>query len=128
MFYVWNMTIQALDGRDIPMWTQGDKLRKAREHAGFDQSSLARRLGVARNTISNAERGAVEPRTAVVMAWAMATNVSLDWLQGNENPRPEGPDGGERLPRLDLNQQPFDYAEAQVTDLSDYRSRVAWAA
>jgi DNA-binding XRE family transcriptional regulator len=76
----------------IPGWTVADKLRKARESAGFEQAALARELGVAKNTISNYERGAVTPRRSVVMAWAMATGVDLDWL----------------CPRQDSNLQPTD--------------------
>lgn len=34
---------------------------------------------------------------------------------GNANgPRPDGPDGGQRLPRLDSNQQPSGYTSSQV--------------
>jgi transcriptional regulator with XRE-family HTH domain len=76
----------------IPDWTVADRLRKARESAGYEQAALARELGVAKNTISNYERGAVTPRRSVVMAWAMATGVDLDWL----------------CPRQDSNLQPTD--------------------
>ena len=76
----------------IPDWTVADRLRKARESAGYEQTALARELGVAKNTISNYERGAVAPRRSVVMAWAMATGVDLDWL----------------CPRQDSNLQPTD--------------------
>jgi transcriptional regulator with XRE-family HTH domain len=79
-----------------PGFTVADRLRKARESAGFEQAALARVLGVAKNTVSNYERGAVQPKRAVVMAWAMATDTALDWLEG-ESPRPE--DGGSHAVR-----------------------------
>ena len=85
----------------IPEWTQGDRLRKAREDAGLDQKELADRIGVSRATISNAEVGSRETLEVTIRAWAMATGVPLAWLQG----RPvTGPDGGPGLPRLDSNQ------------------------
>lgn len=89
----------------VPGWTLNDRLRKSREAAGLEQVQLASRLGVSRGTISNAERGAVKPRRAVVMAWAVATGVDVEWLL-DEDPRP-GPGVGV-LPQLDSNQQPSD--------------------
>jgi transcriptional regulator with XRE-family HTH domain len=76
----------------IPQWTTADRLRKARELAGYEQASLALELGVAKNTVSNYERGTVRPRRPVLVAWAMATGVALDWL----------------CPRQDSNLQPTD--------------------
>ena len=38
-------------------WTMGDRLRKAREAAGFDQVDLAELIGVSRTTVSNHEVG-----------------------------------------------------------------------
>ncbi|WP_058234102.1 helix-turn-helix domain-containing protein [Devriesea agamarum] len=71
----------------IPNFTKADRLRKARELLGLDQSAMAIRLGVSRGTVSNAERGAVEPRRTVVLAWALVTGVSLHWLEtGKEAP------------------------------------------
>ena len=77
----------------IPTWTLADRLRKAREHAGLEQSELADRMGVGRNTVSNYERAAHEPREIVLRAWATATGVPLEWLRTG-------------LPRLDSNQEP----------------------
>jgi transcriptional regulator with XRE-family HTH domain len=102
----------------VPTWTIGDLLRKAREHAGLEQMELAEELGISRATVSNYERGHVRPRKAVVMAWAMRTGVPVAWLQTGGNPRQgDGPDGGSTLPRLDSNQQPFGYTEAEVIEL-----------
>jgi len=75
----------------VPVWTQGDLLRKAREHAQLEQGDLAQRLGVSRQTVSNAERGTRRPRRALVMAWAMATGVSLAWLESAPPTTPTGP-------------------------------------
>jgi transcriptional regulator with XRE-family HTH domain len=111
------MTLDA-SGVSVPAWTIGDLLRKAREHAGLEQTELAEDLGISRATVSNYERGHVRPRKAVVMAWAMRTRVPVGWLQTGQNPRQDGgPDGGSTLPRLDSNQKPFGYTEAEVIEL-----------
>jgi transcriptional regulator with XRE-family HTH domain len=74
----------------IPTWTAADRFRKAREHAGLDQGQLAEATGLARQTVSNYERGATSrPRRAVANLWAMATGVPAGWLLEGEV-RPEG--------------------------------------
>lgn len=80
--------------RNIPEWTIGERLAKAREWAGMDQETFAERIGVSRSTVSNYERGRSEPKRIVLNAWAMATGVPLVWLQTGESPRTGGPDGG----------------------------------
>lgn len=72
-----------------PEFTQGDRLRKARETAGLSQEQLAAELGVSKNTISNYETGNVKPRHPTLLAWSMRTRVSLGWLKG-EAARPGG--------------------------------------
>ena len=81
---------------NVPQFTVGDFLRKAREHAGLEQTELAAELGISRGTVTNYERGHVKPRKAVVMAWAMRTGVPVEWItsQGAESPRTDGPGGG----------------------------------
>ena len=78
----------------IPVFTRSDFLRKAREHAGLSQSELAELTGISRRTISRNEGGDVTLRRPQMIAWAMATGVSLEWLEtGTERPRPDSPDG-----------------------------------
>lgn len=94
----------------VPKFDLSDRLRKARESAGFDQVQLSEQIGISRTSISAAERGSTKPRKAVLIAWAFATRVPFEWLMtgaaNNETPDPDGP-GGELL-RLDSNQQPSD--------------------
>lgn len=67
----------------IPEWTLADRLRKARETAGLDQQQLANAIGVARQTISNYEKGhtATRPMALVIRQWALATGVDEQWLR-----------------------------------------------
>ena len=66
--------------RRVPEITVQHRLRIAREAAGMDQEQLATAIGVARNTVGNAENGRTEPRTITLNAWALATGVPLEWL------------------------------------------------
>lgn len=65
----------------IPVWTLGDRLRKAREDAGLSQAELAALLEVSRNTIGNAELGERVPLPITMRAWSLATGVPLEWLR-----------------------------------------------
>ncbi|OZF05652.1 XRE family transcriptional regulator [Rhodococcus sp. 14-2686-1-2] len=85
----------------VPMWTQPDKLRKAREHAELNQGELASLMGVGRATVARAEQGTTTPRRPVILAWAMATGVSLDWLM-EETPSPDGESAPSRTRTYDL--------------------------
>lgn len=82
---------------DIPQFTMADRLRKAREHAGVDQRQFADELGIARATVSNYERGAVQPRKIVLKAWALRTGVPLEWLETGEVPSGNNGGGGESM-------------------------------
>lgn len=67
----------------VPTWTLGDRLRKAREFAGFEQGELAARVGTSRGTVSNYELGhwgIRGPKAVVVRAWADKCGVPLDWI------------------------------------------------
>ena len=69
----------------VPEWTLGDRLRKAREKAGLKQDEMAEIFGVSPATISNWENGQRMPRTgelALAKEWAFQTSVPFDWLIG----------------------------------------------
>lgn len=78
----------------VPVFTLGDRLRKARELAGLTQTQLAASLGIGRRSVSRYEDGDKEPKRGVVMAWSMATGVPLVWLQSGQLPTMN--DGGTR--------------------------------
>ena len=99
-------SVQVSWGSDfVPEWTIGDRLRKARVHAGLEQASLADEIGVSRNTVRNYEGEKVTPRRPVLISWAMRTGVSLDWLIGTA---PERPDGDAAWAPRGSNPQPAD--------------------
>lgn len=76
----------------VPEFTIGDRLRKARETLDMEQSPFAELIGVSRGTVSNYERGTTQAyKPVVVRAWALATGVSLEWLERGITPG--GPDG-----------------------------------
>lgn len=87
--YLGHMSTHADSGL-VPVFTVADRLRKAREQAGLEQNELAERIGLGRTTISNYERGTTPPKRPLLLSWAMATGVSLDWLRGFDEPGATG--------------------------------------
>lgn len=69
---------------ELPEWTLGDRLRKAREHAGLSREELADILGVKKNSLWNWEADASRPRDLVDLLhkWSKATGVPAQWLLG----------------------------------------------
>jgi len=86
----------AYDQGQVPPIEVHHRLRIAREYAGYDQEQLAKIIGIARNTVGNAEKAKVTPRTIVVNAWAMACGVPRDWILTGKHPT-DDPDGGSGL-------------------------------
>ena len=79
---------------NIPEIVLRHRLRIAREEAGLSVQGLAERMGVARNTVGNAEAGKGTPRKVVLNAWALATGVDIHWLETGNAPTGTDPDGG----------------------------------
>ncbi|WP_010542570.1 helix-turn-helix transcriptional regulator [Dietzia alimentaria] len=92
----------------IPQIVLRHRLRIAREEAGLGVSELAERMGVARNTVGNAEAGKGVPRKVVLNAWALATGVDIEWLVTGESPHQGDPDGGDECPQPGSNRRPAD--------------------
>lgn len=63
-----------------PTWTFQDRLRKAREHAGLNQSALAKKLEVAPGTIQRWETGVRSPSKKSLQALAVATGIPIEWF------------------------------------------------
>lgn len=71
-------------GTRIPVFTLGERIRKAREDLGLSQQAFADMLGVDRKTVSNWEGGRNHPRYGDLMLIASTTDVSLEWLAAEE--------------------------------------------
>jgi len=78
--YLGHMTESPLPGATVPQWTLGDRMRKAREHAGLKQAELAEEIGVGRTSIVNYESGSTTPSRPVLLSWALRCGVSFEWL------------------------------------------------
>jgi transcriptional regulator with XRE-family HTH domain len=94
----------------IPEWTMGDRLRKAREDAGYSQTEMADALGVSRSTISNAELGIRTPLRITLRAWAAETGVPVEWLETGVVQMPEpSPRRGQSRRRRDTELMQYRY-------------------
>lgn len=78
--------------RGVPDMGMAARLREARQGLGFTQRDFAKHIGVARNTVNNAECGRNTPHRSVVTLWAMATGVDREWLVGGDE-APADPGG-----------------------------------
>lgn len=87
------MTTQIWNTGDIPVFTIGDRLRKARERVGLSQSDFAAEIDVSPRSVSNYESEAVTPKKIVLKAWALRTGVPLEWIETGEVPN--NGDGGD---------------------------------
>lgn len=74
--------------------TFGDRLATARDAAGFNQSQLARRLGVKLATLRGWENDVAEPRANRLQMLAGMLNVSLGWLLTGDASDGGMPEGG----------------------------------
>lgn len=99
--YVMSTPTIARSANLVPEWTLTDRLRKAREHAGLEQLDLAQTAGISRAAISAAENGRNVPHRSTLMLWALATGVSVEWLETGEAPSEEGASDGARSKGLE---------------------------
>jgi transcriptional regulator with XRE-family HTH domain len=84
------MTIQLPQalGALVPEFSFGDRLRKARELAGYDRTAIGEVLGIHRQTIARYESDLAKPSSSVVVVWSLLTQVDLSWIQtGQCTPR-----------------------------------------
>jgi transcriptional regulator with XRE-family HTH domain len=98
------MMTQTDDTTDAKDWyspdaaTFGDRVAAAREAAGMDQATLARRLGVRLATLRGWENDTSEPRANRLSTLAGLLNVSMMWLINGEGEGLDGPVEAEVLP------------------------------
>lgn len=63
-----------------PSWTLGDRIAKARSHAGLEQIEVAEACGVSRALVSRWERDQSDPGVGKLQALADLTGVDIAWL------------------------------------------------
>lgn len=90
----------------VPEFVVGDRLAKAREDAGISQDQMAGMLGCSRRTIVRYEASSSVARS-VLLSYHVATTTDLNWLE-------HGVASPEKLPDLDSNQEPIDFATGFV--------------
>lgn len=90
------MTSAYESGR-VPEIEVKHRLRIAREFAELEQDELASLIGVARNTVINAEKGHTTPRKIVINAWALACGVPASWIKTGVYEISDDPNGGSGL-------------------------------
>ena len=70
----------------FPPFHLGDRLRKAREHAGYyNVVDFAPLVDLSRDTIRKYERNETRPRRHVLVAWAEVCGITYDTLIGNDD-------------------------------------------
>jgi transcriptional regulator with XRE-family HTH domain len=72
--------------------TFGDRLAGAREAAGLDQTALATKLGVKKQTLESWENDLKEPRSNRLQMLAGILGVSITWLLTGEGEGPTAPE------------------------------------
>ncbi len=97
-------------GTRIPTIRTGLRLQVAREELGITQAQMAQHVGCSMRSITRYE-GMASPPRAIVMAYSLATDVSLEWLETGALPGPRfvaETDEGGLYARRDSNPQPSD--------------------
>jgi transcriptional regulator with XRE-family HTH domain len=69
-----------------PTWRLGERLAKARDHAGISRPEMADRLGVSERTIRNYENETVHVTRLIALGYAAETGVMVEWLMGSDDP------------------------------------------
>lgn len=73
----------------------GDRVRRLREHKGWNQSKLALMAGVSQSHISDIEQGNKGAKDAVLIKLANALDTTTDYLLGRtDDPSPRREEGG----------------------------------
>lgn len=88
----------------------GQRICKMRTDMGWSQVDMAKRLGVAKQTISNWENDNIQPSIEMLIRVAKVLNVSTDYLLGMEDNL-----------RLDVQGLPAEVVAHLSLLISDYR-------
>lgn len=72
-----------VSGGRVPVFSLGERIRKAREDHGLSQQAFADALGIDRKTLGGWENGKHQPSYGDIMLVSSAADVSLEWLAGD---------------------------------------------
>jgi hypothetical protein len=87
--------MQPHDARDAELFHKGDRIRKARELAGFeDTTSFAIAAGIDRGALKRYEKTGIVPRRSTMIAIAWFTPCRLEWIETGHGPVFKDDDGG----------------------------------
>lgn len=73
----------------VPVWTVGDRLKKARTTANVSAEEMAEILTRGVRTVYNYENGLTRPTLLVLKLYAMRCKVPLEWLEDGTEPPEE---------------------------------------
>ena len=90
----------------------GQRICEARTIRGWSQVELAKRLGVAKQTVSNWENDNIQPSIEMLVRLAGIFNVSTDYLLGLDE-----------VPRLNTEGLPSDVVVHLSLLIEDYRKK-----
>lgn len=90
----------------------GQRIGELRTAHGWSQVELAKRLSVAKQTVSNWENDNIQPSIEMLIRLAKTFNVTTDYLLGFEN-----------VPRLDTEGLPENVIAHLSLLIDDYRNR-----
>lgn len=90
----------------------GQRIMELRTALGWNQVELAKRLGVAKQTVSNWENDNIQPSIEMLIRLAKLFNVSTDYLLGLE-----------AVPRLSVEGLPVEFVAHLTLLIEDYRKK-----
>lgn len=90
----------------------GTRIQELRGSFGWSQVELAKRLGVAKQTVSNWENENIQPSIEMLVRLARLFNVTTDYLLGLET-----------IPRLSVDGLPVHVVAHLSQLIEDYRSK-----
>lgn len=97
----------------IPQWSFADRIRKVRRDAHMTIEQMAVALGVGDKRYAAWETGRNTPAdiTDIAVRLERVTGVPRTWFLGwiDEDPRPDGPDGGSESHLRESNPRPIHY-------------------
>lgn len=103
------------------------KIKEARERAGYTQTELAARIGVAPNTFCGYENGLHDPKSKLLCKIASECNTSIDFLLGLTDD-PSSPSENKNAPVPEGTEAEEEKVQKVVQGLSRLLVEAGWIA